>query len=140
MANHQSFKIFTSSAQLPPDWDTVAKGNIFLSQAYLSVLEQSAPNNMECHFIGLYSNSILRGVALAQYIDLSRIDTFVAKRKKLSVKDYLFKKLSSHIIVAGNNMLTGQNAYLLGEGIDEITALNLIRLAMDDLKRSNKRF
>lgn len=94
---------------------------------------------MECHFIGLYKNNELCGVALAQYIDLSRIDTFVANRKKFSPKDYLFKKLSSHIIVAGNNMLTGQNAYLLSDGIDEITALNLIRLAMDDLKRSYRK-
>jgi predicted N-acyltransferase len=129
-----SFTIYTSASALPPEWDVLAVNNIFLSTAYLAVLEKAAPQNMQCHFIGLYKNSSLCGVAIAQYIDLSSINTFVKQRKALTIKDYLFKKLSSHIIIIGNNTLTGQNAYLLNSTIGVTEALTLLNGALQELK------
>jgi predicted N-acyltransferase len=129
------FEIFTLSAALPPEWDAIAESNIFLSRRYLSVLEQSAPQNMECHYIGLFKNDVLCGVALAQYINLSRINTFVEEKKKFSIKDYLFKKFSSHILVIGNNTLTGQNAYLHSNAITETEVLQLLRATLNALKK-----
>ena len=94
---------------------------------------------MQCHFIGLYSNGMLCGVALAQYINLSRINTFVEERKRFSVKDYIFKKFSSHILVIGNNTLTGQNAYVLNACIGENEALKLLHNALQQLRRSYRK-
>ncbi len=93
---------------------------------YLAILEKAAPNNMQCHFIGLFKNGVLSGIAIAQYINLRQINTFVEEKKGFTLKDYLFKKLSSHIIVIGNNTLTGQNAYLLTKDITEKDALGFI--------------
>jgi hypothetical protein len=129
-----SFKIYPSCEQLPGDWDTVAQPNIFLSRAYLTVLEKSAPQNMECHFIGLFSNDKLCGIALAQYINLSRINTFAEEKKSFTLKDYVFKKFSSHILIIGNNTLTGQNAYVLNSDIAEHDALMVIKKALYSLK------
>ena len=133
MRPNHSFTIYTSSAELPKGWDTIASRNIFLSRNYLSILERAAPQNMQCHFIGLFSKEKLCGIALAQYINLRRINTFV-EEKSFSLKDYIFKKFSSHIIVIGNNTLTGQNAYLLNDLIPETEALVLLRQALDKLK------
>jgi len=130
-----SFKLYTDSSTLPEDWDTIAEKNIFLSRSYLAILEQAAPENMQCHFIGLFKDKHLCGIALAQYINLRRVNTFVEEKQRFCLKDYLFKKFSSHIIVIGNNTLTGQNAYLLNNGTTETEALHLFREALETLKR-----
>jgi predicted N-acyltransferase len=130
-----SFHLYTSSASLPEGWNTIAQKNIFLSRDYLAILEKAAPDNMQCHFIGLFKNGQLCGIALAQYINLRHINTFVEEKKSLCIKDYLFRKFSSHIIVIGNNTLTGQNAYLLNDSISETEALQLMHLTLKQLSR-----
>lgn len=134
-----SFTLYTSSAQLPEEWNSIAAKNIFLSGNYLSILEKAAPQNMQCHFIGLFKDSKLCGIALAQYINLQRINTFVEEKKNFSLKDYIFKKFSSHIIVIGNNTLTGQNAYLLNEDLSETEALQLFSQALKALEKQYRK-
>lgn len=94
---------------------------------------------MECHFIGLFIGDKLCGIALAQYINLWGINTFVEDKKSFRLKDYIFRKFSSHVLVIGNNMLTGQNAYVLDETITEIKALQLFGKALEQLKREYKK-
>ncbi|WP_241657563.1 GNAT family N-acetyltransferase [Flavobacterium cerinum] len=139
MKHNLSYTLYNSSAQLPEEWDTIAEKNVFLSRYYLAVLEKAAPDNMQCHFIGLYNNNVLCGIALAQYINLRRINTFVEEKNSFCLKDYLFKKFSSHIIVIGNNTLTGQNAYLLNDAIAEKDALRLFEDVLQQLKREYRK-
>lgn len=125
-------------ADLPLAWDILARENVFLSCAYLSVLEQSAPANLQAHFIGLFKGDELCGIALAQYIDLSKVDTFVQKRA-FSIKDYIFQKFSSKVLVIGNNMLTGQNAYIFSKNINGADALRLLEKALLKLKKKYRK-
>lgn len=120
-------------AALPQDWDTIAEPNIFLSSRYLALLEKAPPKNMECFFIGLYKNGTLGGIALAQYIDLCSINPFGAKKNNW-VKEYLFRRFSSNILIIGNNMLTGQNAYLLANTITVQEGLLLLKDVLDEIK------
>jgi predicted N-acyltransferase len=135
MAQQTFYKIYTSADELPAGWDALAQANIFLSRAYLSVLQTSAPENMECSFIGLFEGNLLRGIALSQYINLSGINTYVEQQNGFCLKDYLFKKFSSHVLIIGNNTLTGQNAYVLDANLPETEALKLLLEAQKDLKR-----
>lgn len=139
MKHNLSYTLYNSSAQLPEEWDIIAEKNVFLSRNYLAVLEKAAPDNMHCHFIGLHNNKVLCGIALAQYINLKRINTFVEEKKSFCLKDYLFKKFSSHIIVIGNNTLTGQNAYLLNDNIAENDALRLFEDVLQQLKQKYRK-
>ena len=140
MAVQHSFTIYTSAEALPADWNTIAQANIFLSRAYLAVLEKAAPANMQCHFIGLFADGKLCGVALAQYLNLSNVATFgQQEEEKFSLRRYIFKKFSSHILFIGNNMLTGQNAYVLNEGIAETDALRLMHDALQSLVKSYRK-
>lgn len=134
-----SYKIYTCADSLPDGWEGLSAPNIFLSPQYLAVLQKAAPPNMQCHFIGLFNDDRLCGIALAQYINLSRVNTFVLQEQKFCFKDYLFKKFSSHIIVIGNNTLTGQNAYLLDDTIPETAALTLFRQALEALKKQYRK-
>ena len=115
-----SFKIYNSVAELPALWDTVAQSNVFLQTPYLTVLEKSAPINMECFYIGIFENSELIGVSLAQYLDLNKLESFGERDKcfKTAIRNFIFKNFASHTLFLGNNMITGQNGYVFSKEID----------------------
>lgn len=115
-----SFKIYNSVKELPALWDTVAQSNVFLQTSYLSVLERSAPVNMECFYIGIFENSELIGVSLSQYLDLNKLESFGERDKcfKTIIRNFIFKNFASHTLFLGNNMITGQNGYVFSKEID----------------------
>jgi hypothetical protein len=131
-----SIKIFSSSSNLPENWNCIALDNIFLSKEYLEILEKSAPTNMHCHFTGLFKDGILVGIALSQFLDLNKMESFGERDKcvKTAVRNVVFKNFCSHILIVGNNMLTGQNAYAFSDKIDRIQALEALKTASKKLE------
>lgn len=117
--NGITYKIYNSIAALPSLWDTVAQSNVFLQTPYLSVLERSAPVNMECFYIGIFEGSELIGVSLAQYLDLNKLESFGERDKcfKTAIRNFIFKNFASHTLFLGNNMITGQNGYVFSKEI-----------------------
>ena len=115
-----TYKIFSSIAQLPNTWDEVAHENAFLQTPYLKVLENAAPTNMQCFYIGIFKKSELIGVALAQYLDLNKLESFGERDKciKTFIRNFIFKNFASHVLLLGNNMITGQNCYAFNKAID----------------------
>lgn len=136
MNSNYFFKIYFSAEELPENWDDLAKNNIFLSQNYLKVLEISAPKNMICHFIGLFEGEELVGIVVSQFLDLNKLDSFGERDKciKTAVRNMVFKNFCSHVLVIGNNMLTGQNAFSFSDKINTIAALKTIKRATKQLK------
>lgn len=114
---------------LPITWDTVASENKFLQSAYLSVLEESAPANMQCFYIGIFEGEKLIGVALAQYLNLNKLESFGERDKciKTAIRNFVFKNFASHVLFMGNNMITGQNGYAFSKKMDfeTISKINL---------------
>lgn len=131
-----TFKIFSSAQNLPSAWDEIAHGNVFLSQKYLSVLEQSSPTNMLCRFIGLYEGEKLIGVALAQFLDLNLLESFGERDQclKTTVRNFVFRHFASHVLFIGNNMLTGQHAFKLSAEADPEKASQRLYKAAEALK------
>jgi len=123
-----SFKIYASIAQLPPSWDTVATDNAFLQTPYLKVLEESAPTNMQCFYIGIFEKEALIGVALAQYLNLNKLESFGERDKclKTYIRNFVFKNFASHVLFLGNNMITGQNGYEFNKNIDHKSISELL--------------
>jgi hypothetical protein len=115
-----TFKIYNSVKALPLLWDTVAQKNVFLQTPYLTVLENSAPTNMQCFYIGIFENSELIGVSLAQYLDLNKLESFGERDQcfKTAIRNYIFKNFASHTLFLGNNMITGQNGYVFSKEIN----------------------
>ena len=87
---------------------------------YLKVLEESAPTNMECFYIGIFEKTELIGVALAQYLNLNKLESFGDRDRclKTYVRNFVFKNFASHVLFLGNNMITGQNGYEFIKTID----------------------
>lgn len=136
MNTSYSFKIYNSTTQLPENWDDLAISSIFLSKKYLKVLEKSSPENMTCHFIGIFENHTLKGIALSQFLDLNKLESFGERDKciKTAVRNFIFKNVSSHVLLIGNNMLTGQNAFAFSEDINTKEALKTLKSAATALK------
>ena len=136
MNTNYSFQIYFSSENLPSNWDVIALNNIFLSKDYLKILEKSAPENMVCHFIGFFRDKELVGIALSQFLDLNKLESFGERDKciKTSIRNSIFKNFCSHVLILGNNMLTGQNAFAFSDRIDKNTALLCLKTASKKLE------
>lgn len=136
MNSNLSFQIYFSSENLPSNWNSLAINNIFLSQEYFITLEKSAPKNITCYYIGLFEGAELVGIALSQFINLNLLESFGERDKcfKTFVRNFIFKKFSSHVLIIGNNMLTGQNAYSFSTKLDINQGLQILKKASVSLK------
>ncbi len=128
-------KIFTSTNQLPTQWDTLAVENVFLSAAYLEILEKSAPKNMICFFIGYFQEEKLVGISLSQFLNLNQLSSFGERDKclKSRIRNFVLKNICSHVLIIGNNMLTGQNAFLFSDKATNNSIFQLIQNAANEL-------
>ena len=131
-----SFKIYLSINLLPPGWDEIANGNIFLTSDYLDVLLTSGPKNMQCYFIGLFENEALVGVALSQFLDSNQLESFGERDRcmKKTIRNFIFRNFSSHVLFIGNNMLTGQNAFVFAGHVNTTEALATLLLAASEIE------
>ena len=136
MKTTYSFKIFNKVSELPLEWHLLSTENVFLTKDYLQVLEQSAPPNMICHYIGIYQNEALAGIALSQFLNLNQLDSFGTRDNFLvtAVRNLVFKNLNAHILIIGNNMFSGQNAFVFSDSLDKIEAVRTLKLASEKLK------
>ena len=130
-----SIKIYSSVSELPNNWDTLAIENIFLSTQYLEILEKSAPENMIPHFIGLFKEKELVGIAVSQFLDLNKLESFGERDKciKNAVRNIVFKNFCSHILIIGNNMLSGQNTCAFSTKTDNFQVLQALKMASEKL-------
>ena len=140
MTTKYTYQIVSESQYLPNDWDSIAQANIFLSTKYLQVLESAAPSNMKCQYIGIFNQEELIGIALAQFIDLSHLETYGERDKKLKtwVRNYLFSRFSSKLLFIGNNMLSGQNAFAVKNDALIPEVLKTLKNAVAELNQSFK--
>ena len=138
MNTSYTYQLFTSIQSLPNHWDSIAQANIFLSTKYLEVLESAAPANIKCQYIGIFNHEELIGIALAQFIDLSHLETYGERDKKLKtwVRNYLFSQFSSKLLFIGNNMLSGQNAFIVKNGANVTELLKTLKNATAELNQN----
>lgn len=130
------FRIYTSATALPEGWNDMSGGNIFLGSDYLKVLEISKPENMTCFFIGIFEGETLAGIAISQFLDLSDVSSFGERDSciKRKIRDFAFRRFTSHVLFVGNNMLTGQNTFRFAAHIPKKEALTAINEAVAQIK------
>jgi predicted N-acyltransferase len=136
LKSNYSYQIYSSTNQLPESWNELAVTTIFLSKEYLRILEKSAPVNMSCHFIGIFEKETLVGIAVSQFLDLNHLESFGERDKcvKSKVRNIVFKNFCSHILLVGNNTLTGQNAFVISENANPSEVVITIKKAVLALK------
>ena len=122
---NNEYRIFESTDQLPATWDQVSHQSLFLQKAYLRALENSAPANITCQFIGIYQANVLVATSMLQQIDLAKLAGFGSRDNTFlsTLRNFLFKRFSSQLAILGNNMLTGQHAISFHEKADKSVVL-----------------
>lgn len=135
-----SFEIYNRASILPLEWNSLAHENIFLTREYLEVLENSCPVNMICHFIGIFDSEKLVGIALTQFLFAEKLESFGERDQclKTSVRNFALKNFASHVLFVGNNMLTGQNAFVFDPNINKTLAIKTLHKAINQLKKNLK--
>ncbi|HSD13579.1 MAG TPA: GNAT family N-acetyltransferase [Flavobacterium sp.] len=141
MKQSYHYKIYSSATELPDSWNSLAVSNIFLSTDYLKALDESAPKNMTCHYIGLFNDGELIGIALSQFLDLNLVDSFGERDNciKTSIRNFVFRNFTSHVLFMGNNMLTGQNAFIFSKELDTKKGITLLHKAAEELQSRFKK-
>ncbi|KQW98570.1 peptidogalycan biosysnthesis protein [Flavobacterium sp. Root420] len=140
MTTTYSFEIYNSASSLPVEWNSLTSDNIFLTREYLTVLENSCPVNMICHFIGIFEETKLVGIAITQFLFAEKLESFGDRDQclKTSVRNFAFKNFASHVLFVGNNMLTGQNAFAFDKTIQQSKAIKTLHKAINQLKKDLK--
>ncbi|MBS7252456.1 peptidogalycan biosysnthesis protein [Flavobacterium branchiicola] len=135
-----SFEIYNRASSLPNEWNSLSSENIFLTKEYLQILENSCPVNMICHFIGLFEAKKLVGLVVTQFLFAEKLESFGERDKclKTSVRNFAFKNFASHVLFVGNNMLTGQNAFVFDENVNQSKAIKTLHKAITQLKKDLK--
>jgi hypothetical protein len=135
-----SHQIYETNAELPENWDELGCKNIFLSKEYFEILNKSAPSNMTCHYIGLFKDEKLAGIAISQFLDLNNLESFGERDRcmKATARKFILKKFASHVLLIGNNMLTGQNSFIFSDDISKAEGIKALKKASIDLKHKFK--
>jgi len=129
LSTNYTHQLFTKTTQLPEKWDQVAQSCIFLQKKYLRILEESSPENMQNTFVGIFEGEKLLATALIQEIDLALLPSFGERDHaiKTAMRNFLFKQFASKLLLVGNNMLSGQNAYTFLPEINESSVIEKLR-------------
>jgi len=95
---------------------------------------------MICHFIGIFDSEKLVGIALTQFLFAEKLESFGERDQclKTSVRNFALKNFASHVLFVGNNMLTGQNAFVFDPNINETLAIKTLHKAINQLKKNLK--
>jgi uncharacterized protein YkuJ len=131
-----SYQIYETNAELPKNWDDLGCKNIFLSKEYFEVLKLSSPKNMTCHYIGIFKEQELVGIGISQFLDLNHLESFGERDRclKTASRNFLLKNFASHVLIIGNNMLTGQNSFVFSDSITITEGIKTLKEAVADLK------
>ncbi len=138
----KTYHIYHSCKELPNNWDIVVKHDIFLQSAYLKVLENASPANIQLFYVGVFSANELVGVAVIQRVQLYLKDMF--RLTKVSCfKDFfqntISKIVKGNILVVGNLTHTGQHGvFFQSDKKSQTDYLNLLFSAIEDLKKQIK--
>jgi hypothetical protein len=129
LSNTYTHQLYTRVNDLPQNWDHVSESCIFLQSNYLGVLEKSSPANMQCTFVGVFERDELIATAVFQEIDLALLTTFGDRDHYIltRLRNFLFRHFASKLLLVGNNMLSGQNAYALLPGTNEEKVLETLK-------------
>lgn len=131
-----SFKIYDSVQDIPEKWDDLTKKNIFLSRNYLRILETAAPDNMSCRFVAVFNEQEIIGICVSQFLDLSQIPSFGERDHcfRTMIRNIVFKRFGSRVLIIGNNMLTGQNGIAFRKNTPKETIIKSLNQASKALE------
>lgn len=92
---------------------------------------------MTCFYIGVFSGEQLVGCALSQFLDMGSLSSFGARDHciKESIRLFFFKRFVSRVLILGNNMLSGENAFVFSDNVQPQQGLKALNQGLDEIRR-----
>ncbi len=119
-------------------WDTLGKQNIYLSSQFLNVINNNPPSDLVGRFVEFYKKEVLIGIAYFQIKDLNlaksmRLDSQSKPKRNLfsGLKNIILKRINQKILILGNLLVTGDNAFIFDKSISEEESQKLLNQAVD---------
>lgn len=132
------FKIYTSTTQIPSEWNALVDHDLFLQTVYLSALENAPPKTIFLYYIAVFNGDILAGIGIVQRVALYAKDMFrddSATKRTAIYKDAISRILKGNILVIGNLTHTGQHGlYFNPDHILQSQFLERLFDAIENLK------
>jgi hypothetical protein len=134
--NLPTHTLHTNLLDLPEHWNQIAHNNLFLKKEFLEVLQISKPKNMQCYYVSICNNGLLVAVAIMQLLEVQNLESFGDRDSclKKKIRDFIFRNFAGTVLLIGNNLLTGQNAYASNGTISETEIFKTLSLAAAQLK------
>ena len=129
----------------PADWDALAASSVFLSRAYLRVLEAHGPENVEPRYAMAYDGAEPVAAMLFQRVgvDGKRLRKPGGPRGLLAkpiakLHDQLQDRLHERLLVCGNLLVWGARSLAFAPGADPALLWQGVAEAMYRLRRADK--
>jgi hypothetical protein len=119
------------------DWDALAGHSVFLSRAYLRVLELHLPANLEPRYAMAYAGGKPAAIMLVQRISISG-DRIRKKRAEKRLGDGPLDKYGEHLLVCGNVLIWGHRGFAFAPDVDPKSAWLAVGEAVYRLRRADK--
>ncbi|GEL09717.1 hypothetical protein FGL01_04560 [Flavobacterium glycines] len=91
---------------------------------------------MSCRFVTLLHEQEIIGICISQFLDLSQIPSFGERDHCLrtKIRNFVFKKFGSKVLIIGNNMLTGQNGIAFSKKVPRENTIKVLKQASNALE------
>lgn len=120
----------------PASWDALAAQSVFLSRAYLRVLEEHGPSNIQARYALATQDGQPVAIMLFQRVTVS--GDRLRKPGKKRLLDKPIAKLQEHLLVCGNLLVWGARAVAFAPDVDEALLWHGVGEALYRLRRADK--
>jgi Acetyltransferase (GNAT) domain len=119
------------------DWDALAGHSVFLSRAYLRVLEAHPPTNLTPRYAIAYADGKPAVVMLLQRINVTG-DRIRKKSNEQRLRDKPLDKYGEHLLVCGNVLIWGHCGFAFASDVEAKAAWLAVGEAIYRLRRADK--
>ncbi len=127
-------------------WDSIAKNNIYLSSKFLNFVVENPPSDISSRFVSVYKNNQLVGILYFQIKDLNLGKAMRIDREKSGLFEFmkkvrhsLYGLINHKVLICGNTLVTGDNAFRFIEKLTENESNALVNNCIDFVIEDEKR-
>jgi len=133
-----SFTALHFANELPEVWDSFIGKNHFLSREYLQTIEATPPAGISFRYLMYYKGADPVGIAYLQLAQFRAIDSIRALRSGNrswlpDIRRWISKGINFSMLVCGNLMLTGGDAFAFKDGMNK-EKMDLLFVSMEQMR------
>lgn len=119
-------------------WDAIAEQqSLFLSRAYLTAIERTAPANIEQRYALIYDGSKPVAIVACQIAELSG-EQLLEQQKHDSKRIGLLRRVKQRMLVCGNLISSGLHGVGFADGVDTERGWRAVAEALYRIRRGDK--